>query len=124
VGEWEYKVLTHREIHDGPLITSTQTAFFHSRLASPNHDASRVTLWYALRLHAAIRHSNCDIGDIEWAHKEAEQLFQGLAEVVVSATFVACILTQESDRSFPFPVAHGLPRSRGPSRESEAGGEI
>jgi len=32
-----------------------------------------------------IRHSSCDIGDIVWAHKETQELFQGLAEVVVGA---------------------------------------
>ena len=67
----------------------------HSRLTSPKDDTTpRVILWCALRLHTVIQHSNCNLGDIVWAHEEAQQLFQGLAEVVVRASFVACELTQ------------------------------
>ena len=32
-----------------------------------------------------IRHSSRKLGDPVWAHEEAQQLLQGLAEVVVSA---------------------------------------
>jgi hypothetical protein len=68
-------------------LSSTQIYALHSYLTSPNHDtSSRVTLRYALPFRAMIRHSSCDIGDIEWAHKETQELFQGLAEVVVGAS--------------------------------------
>lgn len=42
--------------------------------------------------HTVIRHPNYNVGDVIWAHEEAQQLLQGLAEVVVSAPFVVCRL--------------------------------
>jgi len=81
----EYKALDHREINNlSPIVHSIYA--LHNRLTSPNNDtSSRVTLWYALPFRPMIRHSSCDIGDIVWAHKETQELFQGLAEVVVGA---------------------------------------
>lgn len=67
----------------------------HSRLTSPKHDtAPRVVLWYALMLYTVIRQSYRDLGDLVWAHEEARQLLQGLAEVVVRASSASCELTQ------------------------------
>jgi hypothetical protein len=51
----------------------------------------------------------CDLGDLVWAHEEAKQLLHGLAEVVVSGSFVR--LRHHSLSKLPhfFSVAHGFP---------------
>jgi hypothetical protein len=67
----------------------------HSRLTSPKHDITpRIILWYALMLYTVIRHSYRNLGDLVWAHEEAQQLLQGLAEVVVRASSAARELAQ------------------------------